>query len=1195
MRKLKKLLLSLIAFLTQMHLAFAVDGAALQASGNDFSFDPAPATEFFLLNNRNVTLSQSLNNSANSNIDLISISGSSSLTLGNNVSLVSSGAETINVRPTSTSSSSIILNSGSSIQYSQAGISLSGDMGRIENAGLITNNNCSSCGSYGIIVGANVTNGIINSGTIKNSGSGSAVLIGNASGDLNFNVFNNSGTITGGNSNGIGGSFGTAVNISTIGGNVTGNIINTGTIEGGDSLVSNNGSVFSVIGNGVNVFNGSITNGSATNSSATISSIGTDKTLYIASDITGGIINYGKITASDGSAVVYIDAGQSAAFYNAATGVILGSSATAFQISGSVDRGSLINDGLIKSEDSPTLYLQSGATFDFISNNGTIISTNDYAIQIDAGASITGSVGVNGFGINNSGRITALGSGSRAFDVGGQVTNGINNSGIIEATSLSQGSTAMFMGMDVGSLTNSGIISGGDIGLNIDVGNVVNNSGRIIGEGEAAIVLNSNNNNGLLTINNSGLIKAENGVAIKFDTLGDAEFNIVNSGTISAMTGGDAININANSSLSRVTFTNNGGVVNGNIFVFSQGTANAININGGVINGDIVGYLAGNININNALINGVVSGLSNTVINFGVSDSDISTVNGFNNSTVNVLRGTVNVNDYGGGEAHIITASGTNLNFTKSVSGAWIDTITVHGTASIASSANVQISIMGVGRFINIDGSGATLKFDVFDANNYAKLSIPGTLEILNGGSISVGAARTGFVADNTILTNVFSRGIMGANLTANDGQILADDSYIYKFTQVNNSSGGFDILVNRENSLASITGGAGVGVALENAGSASGLSSIMISLSGLQTQAQVASALKTLTPDVSGSNNQAVIAFGDAALGTVESHLEFSNSDFSASSLSFSKGASIASKGGSVGIWGSSFANPFSGDNFLKQNYAMPVDAAWGEIFNGSTSQSRRNGIDGYNANIAGLSFGADIFRDERSIAGLSFSYGQTKAAGTYSRTDIKTYQLSAYATRNYEENYVEGLAAIGLNRYDSSRTLFDGSVARSEHNGQHLTLKGTVGRRIQLDKTLLTPFASLQISRLRQDKYTESGSNADLTVDQKDIDMFKAGVGFKLASNFLHHDKLYTPRLSFGAYHDFAATVVDTTSTFVASPNSSFATRGATVAKDSFKFGAGIDILSQSEMTISLDYMAEVRQQYRAHTTAARIKWKF
>jgi hypothetical protein len=56
-------------------------------------------------------------------------------------------------------------------------------------------------------------------------------------------------------------------------------------------------------------------------------------------------------------------------------------------------------------------------------------------------------------------------------------------------------------------------------------------------------------------------------------------------------------------------------------------------------------------------------------------------------------------------------------------------------------------------------------------------------------------------------------------------------------------------------------------------------LQSIISTIGTYSNPNQISSSLPSLTPDISGMNTQAVQAVSDAALGSVESHLEFSSS----------------------------------------------------------------------------------------------------------------------------------------------------------------------------------------------------------------------------------------------------------------------------------------------------------------------------
>jgi outer membrane autotransporter protein len=283
--------------------------------------------------------------------------------------------------------------------------------------------------------------------------------------------------------------------------------------------------------------------------------------------------------------------------------------------------------------------------------------------------------------------------------------------------------------------------------------------------------------------------------------------------------------------------------------------------------------------------------------------------------------------------------------------------------------------------------------------------------------------------------------------------------------------------------------------------------------------------------------------------------------------------------------------------------------NSIWTEGFGSMISQSKRDGVQGYDANIIGFSFGADIFASPVSTVGLAVAYGKTSSEGTVDSTssstststsnfesNITSYQISAYGTRNFGRAYIDSIASFSKNEYDSKRTLFDGSIAKRDSTGNQISFKASTGYAFEAGKeSFITPFASIQYSKLSQGDYTETGSNANLIVKPGEINVLKSGLGLKFSTGAKANNAGQNFHMFAGWYHDFAAESVEITSSFASAPTESFVTKGASVPADSVRGGAGIDLISKGGTSLSLDYVVEAKAQFIAHTAVAKVRFAF
>ncbi len=410
-------------------------------------------------------------------------------------------------------------------------------------------------------------------------------------------------------------------------------------------------------------------------------------------------------------------------------------------------------------------------------------------------------------------------------------------------------------------------------------------------------------------------------------------------------------------------------------------------------------------------------------------------------------------------------------------------------------------------------------------------------------------------------------------------GNTLTDNSYTLKFTAYRGTDAAnaatttpvMNIIVTRENTYQSSstnTNTSTVGSAFEtvqNNGDTA-LDTLHGTFDGYTTAAQVEAGLKTLVPttQTSGATTQATVAAQDSAIGTVENRMETARNDMS--------GTGIATGG------------------------KMNNNGAWGEVFGSAIDQAWRKGVDGYQANTGGFAIGADTAVNSQTRIGAAFAYANTDAEGVANNVEVDSYQGSVYGTYDMGKVYYEGVGAFTYNSYNTDRTLVGGSVASADFNGQQYSAKGTAGYKVDMQGGLkVTPFVSAQYTFLTQDDYSETGSIANLHVKSDDINIFKTGLGAKLAYPIVEGGTTYTPRMSAAWYYDLVGDEVDTTSNFTSAAGTNFISKGADVAQSTFRLGAGLDVLAQDNVTVSLDYNWDTKQDFEAHTGQLKARFEF
>lgn len=1058
----------------------------------------------------------------------------------------------------------------------------------------------SATNGYGIITTAAITAGITNAGTITSGGTGGAVSVatGALTGSItNTGTFSSTGASTAGVINvdqAITGSIVNSGTISTavagiaidVGAGISGGISNSGTVSGasGDLInisaaatadITNTGSITaSGVGKGIDVANkltGTITNGASGTTTSSISSAA-GVAVDLAADVTGGLINWASISETTGSAIDVSAAVATGGIDNKSGATIKATTGVGIDIGASL-AGELTNAGTVTTAAGAAIKVTGAATTD-ITNSGTISDTGA-GIAIDVDAALTGTITNSGSissasgividldgtvsAITNTGTITASGA-TAAIDVAansGTITNSgsmtsVGGNGVIDVT-----------GAATGAITNSGTIqntgTGADAGIDIGatLTGAITNSGTITTAGTSGAIAFTANADVTGNITNSGTISSTNATPVAIDGSGatGTAVTVTNSGTLTG-----AVKLGQGWTLT------NTGTITGNISDGDDG-ADTMNWNAGTITGTIdLGSEDGD------------------TLNVGDDTSDsISTGGAISGlSDLNVKEGTFSI-------GHAITLTETTIsdeNFVVESGGtAKVTTsltvnagdIDVNGTLNVANGVDLTVTSGGAGR-INSSASG-NLTFGISKNSDFGQIvATEGTnvTELAGGSTITFDVSNGSEMITAGELVDVIAADsitVDGVALTGTTtGLTFSDDSYVLGFALSTNSNAtGLDVTVTRANAYntaTSLANESAVGAALEtiaNTGD-TGIDAIVGTLDSFTTAAQVEAALETLNPEMSGAINAAAVGAADAGFGVVGNRLD---------QLAGISGTGVAAGG---------------------MSYNSGV---WGEVFGTAADQGDRKGVKGYQADTVGFSIGGDTAVNDKTKVGASFAYASTEADSANGETEIDSYQVSVYGSQDYGKWFADGLLGVTFNNFDLKRNVVVGAIsnqAKADFDGQQYSIKVGGGYKLDVEGGLnVTPVASLKYDYLALDKYTETGSTANLTVDNEDLHILKSDIGVKLNYPIVDGSMTYIPEISTSWTYDLVGDEQEAKNNFVGAASTQFTTKGAKVAQHQFNVGLGLDVLAQDNVTVSFDYDWASKEDYNSHSGAVKARFAF
>jgi outer membrane autotransporter protein len=1059
------------------------------------------------------------------------------------------------------SGSSYTLGSGSSPALTvtnATSVQVSGSLGTLTNNGTIagnaipndatdgtittlTNSASAAIANAGTIVqltnAGTITGGLYNTGTIGGSGVANGVT---NTGTIDMLLNDTGGTIAGATA---------AINNSHTG--VIGQLTNNGVITGG---ISNSGNIGSTVVNyGLNNNTGSI---DVLNNNA-------DGTITGASI---GVLN-GWIT-TDGAKMGTLNN----------SGTIIGSQLAAVVNTGSI--GTLLNSGVIAGGYAGvdtdggihTLTNTAGGTI-----SGTSIGIMSAQSTLPGGAHTIGTLTNSGvivggsYGILNvSATITAL-TNIAGGTISGTVINSfpVTSAGVVNSGSPTYGEAL------IGTLTNSGLITGGMFGIE-------NNGGTI-----AAL---NNNAGGTITgtvagINNHSFSTAFGGgtVAVGVSAIG----TLTNGGLITGTTygidnGGGAIAALMNDA---------GGVISGATAISNSGTIGALS-NSGTITGTAYA-------INNT---GSLGPITNSgVINGNIASSSALSINGGTAATFGTLTGGT------------ITSPSVAFNAGNLLLNDNITTSQATGTVNNAG------AVLQVNRPVTITGNytqtAGTLQVGAVSSTQSGELLVTGNSSITGG---TVGVVPAGYaLAQGQVYVAVDTAG----TATYSPNQVTAKGFNVSSAVEAT-AAGHSDLVLTVETPITTDTGTSGTGTGTTGTGTTS---TGTTSTPPVTTYAKIASnpnATAALTGLLSNTsiNNSQLLNLYNAVLGSVEN-----GSPATANRIGQQLAPSQAGMGaaaptfGAMGVVGSHVdamrlaqaegadgTTDIDGTTGVATGNSPAEWNVWGQAFGGHASQGERDDVDGYSANYGGLLVGVDRAINDNWRAGGVFTYTNTavdstgNTAGDTAR--VNGYGLVGYAGYAASNSpwYVNLSGAVVQQEYDTTRIVsmqgFEGA-ADGHYSGQQYVLQAETGLPMALSRVTLTPLASLTYSYQHQGSYTETGGNgAGLSVDATEASSVKSGLGFRLAQAFSSHYGEVVPDVQVQWIHEYDHTREATGASFSVNPSQTgFTTVGATPISDLADISVGVTLLRANNLSVSARYELQAGAGFISQTGIVRLQQQF
>jgi len=501
------------------------------------------------------------------------------------------------------------------------------------------------------------------------------------------------------------------------------------------------------------------------------------------------------------------------------------------------------------------------------------------------------------------------------------------------------------------------------------------------------------------------------------------------------------------------------------------------------------------------------------------------------------------------------------------------------GTSGTLNVTNTTVDVNG--SFTLADGATLMTTVNSGAADDAGSITVTGTTTVSANAKVDVTVAAGAVVASGTtykIIDGPTGGGGVAEPLT------ITDDSADLDFFA---TSDGDDLVLNA--TLAGTLPGIISGVVGEEfAGSFSANAAAVFTdladlldndaelttaFAGITTAEDFDKALEALAPDMSGAIIDATTAVGRSAVVTIINRL-----------------VALRTAATSGALTGMSAGDPYHDVGMWLQGFGSTID------------QDNRQGVAGFDADTAGLTFGADTLLTDNFRLGAAFSYASTDVdtKGSSNNVDIDNYQGTVYASLKNGEHYFDASFSYGQNSYTGSRAVTVGTLkrtARSDYDADQTIIQGIWGRRFDIGNGVhINPFIGLNYVNLDIDAYTETGAGAaNLVVAKADHETLESSVGLSLRKEMkTDQGTTIIPEIHASWRHECLDDEQTNTSTFTGA-GTSFATRGFDPANNSANIGVAFSAYLKNNIDIQVRYDYESKSDYDGHSGIATIRYNF
>lgn len=281
-------------------------------------------------------------------------------------------------------------------------------------------------------------------------------------------------------------------------------------------------------------------------------------------------------------------------------------------------------------------------------------------------------------------------------------------------------------------------------------------------------------------------------------------------------------------------------------------------------------------------------------------------------------------------------------------------------------------------------------------------------------------------------------------------------------------------------------------------------------------------------------------------------------------------------------------------------------VGTMWAQAYTHSSSQSEKDGIQGFDASGSGIVIGADTgTMHDKLLFGMSVLAGNTDIESdnsNSSKNEVGSYGVSVFGGSLVSaKTLLSGSLSYVHNQNDTTRYNLAGLAGNNvtgEFTTEHISLNSDLAYKYKTVNDLtITPSASFSYDYLNAKSYLEKGdTDLAMLVDYNDMHMMALGMGVDLDYIYkLSNGMTLYPSGYMKYKYDFLTDGIESYASYRGTPDIKLNTKGYEPQRSSINIGTGVEADIAKDWKVALGYDFEYKDKYNSHTGHINALHKF